>query len=182
MAIKIENRATVQVKELDAQVQAVLDCVPVEHLRGFGRIDVVDRIVEPRLDPKLVENLPVLYRPKVPGMASASGEIALAILFPPDQSFFKRLASRAQQKAILTQSVLSIVAQHYLLTLKSGKKKGPGVERAVRDYVQKYFNVWRDRQTGIRAKLFRPLIPYLERWQKSARKYAADQARKKAAG
>jgi hypothetical protein len=83
---------------------------------------------------------------------------------------------------MLAQAVLSLAAQHYIVTVSSRKKKGGGVERAAREYVERYFAVWRDRQGGFRAKLFRPLIPYLERWQKSARKYAAEQARKKAAG
>jgi hypothetical protein len=182
MAIKVENHATIAVKALDEQVQKVVDCVPVEHLRGLSRIVFVDRISDPRLDPKLTEKLPVLYPPRAPGAPSAFGEIALAILQPPDASLFRRLAARMQSRAIVAQAVLSLVAQHYLVTVSSRKKKGPGVERAAREYIERYFKVWRDRQAGLRARLFRPLIPYLERWQKSARKYYAEQARKKAAG
>lgn len=182
MAIKVENQASVQVpvKNLDDQVQGVVDCVPVEHLRGLGRIVFVDRISDPRLDKSLTESLPVLYRPRLPGQASASGEIAVAILFPPDASWFKRWMARNQAKAMIAQAVLSLAAQHYLVTLSSRKKKGGGIERAAREYIEKYFKIWRERQSGLRAKLFKPLVPYLERWQKSARKYQAEQARKKA--
>ena len=184
MAIKVENRATVTapVKNLDELIQRALECVPVEHLRGLGRVVLVDRIEDPRLDPSLTANLPVLYRPRMPGQASASGEIALAVVFPPDASLFKRLMARSQARALVAQLALSLAAQHYLVTLSSRKKKGGGIERAAREYVEKYFAVWRDRQGGLRARLFKPLIPYLERWQKSARKYQAEQARKKAAG
>jgi hypothetical protein len=182
MAIKVENLSTIAVKNLDEQVQRVVECVPVEHMRGLARVVFVDRIADPRLDAKLTAQLPVLYHPRMPGTPSAFGEIALAILFPPDASAFKRLLARAQSRAMLAQAVLSLAAQHYIVTVSSRKKKGGGVERAAREYVERYFAVWRDRQGGFRAKLFRPLIPYLERWQKSARKYAAEQARKKAAG
>jgi hypothetical protein len=183
MAIKVENQASVlaPVKNLDEQIQRALECVPVEHLRGLGRVVLVDRIEDPRLDPSLTANLPVLYRPRMPGQASAAGEIALAIVFPPDANWFKKLVTRGQARALVAQLALSIAAQHYLVTLSSRKKKGGGIERAAREYVEKYFAVWRERQGGLRAKLFKPLIPYLERWQKSARKYQAEQARKKAA-
>jgi hypothetical protein len=181
MAIKVENHATVSVKQLEEHVQRVVECVPIEHLRGFSRVVFVDRIDDPRLDKSLTETLPLLYHPKLPGTTSAFGEIALASLKQRDASFLKRLAARAQMRAQITQCVLALLAQHYLITVSSRKKKGGGMERAAREYVEKYAKVWRDRQGGFRAKLFRPLIPYLERWQKSARKYYAEQARKKAA-
>jgi hypothetical protein len=184
MAIKVENAATVQapVKNVEELIQRAFECVPVEHLRGFSKVVLVDRIEDPRLDAALTANLPVLYRPRMPGQTSASGEIAVAVAFPPDANLLKRLLARGQARALVAQFALSLAAQHYLVTLSSRKKKGGGVERAAREYVEKYFAVWRERQGGLRAKLFKPLIPYLERWQKSARKYQAEQARKKAAG
>lgn len=181
MAIKVENSATIPVKALDEQVQRVIECVPVEHLRGFSRIVFVDKISDPRLAKDLTEKLPALYHPRVPGSPSAFGEIALAILQPTNVSLIKKLAAKAQLKALIAQTVLTLLAQHYLVTVSSRKKKGPGIEKAAREYVEKYFKIWRDSQGGLRAKLFRPLVPYLEKWQKTARKYAADQARKKAA-
>jgi hypothetical protein len=183
MAMKIENRSTIPVPHLDAQIQEAADAVPVEHWRGFTRIVLVDRIENARLPSAQTEKLPVLYHPRMPGMASAFGEIALGVLLPSDLPWYKRRLARAQLRAMLAQSVISLAAQHYLVTLQSRmKKKGPGLERALREYVEKYFTVWRDNQTGWRARLFRPLVPYLERWQKSAKKYAAEQARQKAAG
>ena len=44
MAIKVENHATIAVKKLDEEVQRVVECVPVEHLRGLARVVFVDRI------------------------------------------------------------------------------------------------------------------------------------------
>lgn len=183
MAIKVENRSSIPVADIEGQIAAAFDCVPVEHLRGFGRVLVVDRVEDPRLPKAQAEGLPVLYHPRMPGSASAFGEIALAVLLPADAPWWKRRMARAQLRAMIAQSVISLAAQHYIITLQTRmKKKGPGVERALREYVERYFVVWRDRQTGLRARLFRPLVPYLERWQKSARRYQAEQARKKAAG
>jgi hypothetical protein len=181
MTIKVENRATVRVKELEAQVQRVVECVPIEHLRGFSRVVFVDRIEDPRLEKSLTDTLPLLYHPRMPGTTSAFGEIALAILEQRDAAWIRRLAARAQMRVQIAQCVLALLAQHYMVTVSSRKKNGGGIERAAREYVEKYFTVWRDRQGGLRAKLFRPLVPYLERWQKSARKHYAEQARKKAA-
>jgi hypothetical protein len=171
MPVRIEYQSTVRVADLEAQIEKALDCVPVEHLRGFGRVRVVDRIDDPRLPKAQTEQLPILYHPRIPGTPSAFGEIALAVVFPTE-SFINR-------KPIIAQYVLTLVAQHYLFTLTSRKKRGGEIERAARDYVQKYFNVWRERQGGLRARLFRPLVPYIEKWQKSIRR--AD-ARRKAAG
>lgn len=181
MAIKVEHQSSIEVKDLEAHVQAAIECVPVEHLRGFSKIRFVDRIEDSRLPQDLLKGLPALYRPKQPGAASAFGDIALLVLQPQNLNWIKRLAAKAQLKALITQSVMSLVAQHYLVTVSSKKKKGPEIERAVREYVERYFKVWRDRQSGWRARLFRPLVPYLEKWQKSARKYQLEQARKKAA-
>ena len=79
MAIKVEHHASVAIKNLDDQVQRVVECVPVEHLRGLGRVVFVDRIEDQRIDAKLAATLPVLYHPRMPGTPSAFGEIALAI-------------------------------------------------------------------------------------------------------
>ena len=181
MPIKVENRSTVAVKDLEQQINEAFDILPAEHRRGFGRIVVVDRIEDSRLTKEQTENLPLLYRPKMPGLATAFGEIAMGVLRPSEGSFLKRIAAKSQGKALVAQSVISLVAQHYYFTLSSRKKKGPEIERAVREYVEKYFKVWRDRQGGLRAKIFKPLVPYLERWQKSARKYQIEQAHKKRA-
>jgi hypothetical protein len=178
MPVRIENQSTIRVADLEAQIEKALDCVPVEHLRGFGRVRIIDRIDDPRLPKAQTEQLPILYHPRIPGTPAAFGEIALAVVFP-SESFIKRLIRKANRKPIIAELVLTLVAQHYLFTLTSRKKRGGEIERAARDYVQKYFKIWRERQGGVRARIFRPLVPYIEKWQKSLRR--AD-ARRKAAG
>lgn len=180
MPIKVENRSSMAVKDLEVQIQNAVDCLPAEHLRGFGRILVVDTIRDPRLAVEQTQNLPALYHPRIPGTPAAFGEIALTVLLPK-ATFFKRMAARAQFRASLAVAVFSLAAQHYLVTISSRKKKGGGIERVAREYVDRYFKIWRDRQGGVRARLFRPLIPYLERWQKSVRRRYAEEARKRAA-
>jgi hypoxanthine phosphoribosyltransferase len=180
MPMKVENRASVTVKDLEAQIQNAVECLPAEHLRGFNRILVVDTIRDSRLTIEQTQNLPALYHPRMPGTPAAYGEIALAILLPKT-TFLKRVAARAQFRASLAVAVFSLAAQHYLITISSRKKKGGGIERVAREYVDRYFKIWRDRQGGLRARLFRPLIPYLERWQKSVRRRYAEEARKRAA-
>jgi hypothetical protein len=178
MPVKIENQSTIRVADIETQIEKALECVPVEHLRGFGRVRILDRIDDPRLPKAQTEQLPILYHPRIPGTPSAFGEIALAVVFPTE-SVLKRIVRRANRKPIIAELALTLVAQHYLFTLTSRKKRGGEIERAARDYVQKYFKIWRERQGGLRARLFRPLVPLVERWQKSLRRA---ESRRKAAG
>lgn len=177
MPIKVENRSSIAVKNLEEQIERVFACVPVEHVRGFGRVVVVDKIEDPRLPVEQTEKLPVLYRPKSPGQSTASGELALGVLFPADANFFKKFLAKAQLKQVIAQLVLTLVAQHYLITIASKRKRGGEIERAARDYVEKYFRVWRDQNAGRRARLFKPFVPYLEKLQRSVRKAEAERRR-----
>ncbi len=122
MAIKVENTATIPVKALEEQVQRAVSCVPVEHLRGFSRVVFVDKITDPRVAKDLADKLPALYHPRVPGTPSAYGEIALAILLPSNVSWLKKLAAKAQTKALIAQTVLTLLAQHYLVTVSSRRR------------------------------------------------------------
>src|SRR4029079_555087 len=133
MPIKVEDRSSIKIPKIEEQINLVIDCVPVEHLRGFTRIVLVDTIEDAPLPREQTEKLPALYRPKTPGMSSAFGEIAVSILVPKANPL-KRLGARAQLRAIVAQRVLTLVAQHYLITLKSGKKRGGEIERAAREY------------------------------------------------
>jgi hypothetical protein len=182
MPIKVDNRSSKTLKTVEEQVQQVVDCIPVEHLRGFSKIVLVDRIDSPFLEKEQLAGLPALYHPRVPGSPQAFGEIALDVILPT-KPLHKKFIARAQLKAVIAQLVLSLVAQHYYLTVSSQKKKAATAERAVQSYVEKYFTVWRGKQTGWRVRLFKPLMPYLERWQKSlARRYKQEQKKKAAAG
>jgi hypothetical protein len=74
--------------------------------------------------------------------------------------------------------IFSLVAQHYHLTLRHSVKRG-AVEPAVRAYVEKQLKAWNEDQHKIRAKIFKPLQPTLERWSKSLAKRAAAEKKKK---
>ena len=180
MPIKIENRSSSQTTDFEQYINAAAECVPTEHLRGLARIVIVDRIDDPRLPKDQAASLPALYFPKVPGSPTAYGEIALAVLLP-DTSFFKRFVAKSQLKANVVQCTLLIIGQHHFITMSGRRKGATGAERVVRDYVERYFKIWRDRQQGLRARLAKPLLPYLERWQKAAQKRYAEEARRKRA-
>jgi hypothetical protein len=98
----------------------------------------------------------------------------------PRKKFPKNLLTRLTLKATMAQVVISLVAQHYCLTLKKGIKKNQ-FEVACRQYVEKHFETWREREGGLRAKLLKPFKPYLDRFAKKlARKYRQEMERKAA--
>jgi hypothetical protein len=73
--------------------------------------------------------------------------------------------------------VFSLVAQHYHLTLKHSVKRTQ-LEQAVRTYTEKQLRKWQDGQKTIRAKIFKPIQPYLERWGKKLQKRAAQEKKR----
>lgn len=149
-------------------IQSALDAVPKEHLRGLNRVVIVDRISpDPRLPISPGTELPGLYHPRI-GNEKPWFEIARQALLP-SQTFFKRVAGRLNYKTNLVGLLLSLQAQHYYLTLSHGIKKHQ-YEGAIRNYVEKYFEIWRNQQGGLRMKLFKPLRPYLEKWARTLRK------------
>jgi hypothetical protein len=180
MSVKIENRASIRPPGNTEQiVHSILDSVPREHLRGLGKIVLVDTIVpDNRIQMPSGTELPGLYHPKF-GSASPWCEIALGALLPRT-GFFKRLAARLNFKANLAGVLLSLQAQHYCLTIAHGIRKGQ-LEGAVRSYTEKYYESWRESQGGIRARLFRPFRPWLDRWARSLRK-RYEQEKKKQTG
>ena len=121
MNVKIEVHSDKAIKDLDRKVEKVLEVVPQEHLRGLSKIVVVDTINEPRLSATQRATLPALYHPKMAGQ-SAWAEISLSVLAPKEK-FPKRLLTRLALKSNLAQVVLSLIAQHYQLTLSKGLKK-----------------------------------------------------------
>jgi hypothetical protein len=177
MAIKVENKASLKLpKNTEAVIQSVFDTVPVEHLRGLNRIVLVDRIApDPRI-PQNMSDLPGLYHPRV-GTSQPWCEVALGVLLQ-SEGFFKRLAARLNYKPNLAYLIFSLQAQHYYLTLSHGIKKHQ-YESAIKAYIEKHHEVWREKQAGWRAKLFKPLRPYLDKWAKKLQKrYAEEQKRK----
>lgn len=169
MAIKIENQATITPpRQTEQIIQGAFEVIPREHLRGLQRVVLVDQIrPDVRVNIPGVDQLPGLYHPRL-GPVQPWCEIALGVLLPRDK-FFKRIASRLNYRANLVGLVLSLQAQHYHLTYSHGIKKRQ-YEGAIRAYVEKYHEAWRERHGGWRARLFKPLRPVLDRWARSLRK------------
>jgi hypothetical protein len=179
MAIKIENQASLRLpKHTERVIHSALETVPVEHLRGLSRVVLVDQILPDSRLPVAVKDLPGLYHPRL-GSDQPWLEVALASLLPAD-GFFKRLAARLNYRANLAGVIFSLQAQHYHLTLSHGIKKHQ-YEGAIRAYMEKYHELWRNRQGGWRARIFKPLRPYLDKWARKLRtRYEAEHKRRKA--
>lgn len=176
MNVKIEVTSSSSLKNLGIKIEKVLDVVPAEHLRGFSKIVVVDSITEPRLSATQRATLPALYHPRMAGQ-SAWAEVSLSVISPKEK-FPKRLLTRLALNSNLAQVVLSLVAQHYQLTLSKGVKKGL-LEPAIKSYVERHFERWREREGGLRVKLLKPFKPQLDKLAKRlARKYKAELAKK----
>ena len=175
MLVKVENKSGIKLpKKTEETIQNVLGAVPREHLRGLGRVVLVDRIIpDSRVQLPTATELPGLYHPKQGG-SQPWFEIALNSLLLPSEGFFKRLAARLNFKASLAYLTLSLQAQHYHFTLSHGLKKHQ-YEGAIRSYVEKHLVTWRESQGGWRMKLFKPLQPFLEKWsRKLKKKYDAE--------
>lgn len=176
MNVRIEVLSSQSIKGLDKKVEKVLEVVPQEHLRGFSKIVVVDTITEPRLSATQRATLPGLYHPKMAGQ-SAWAEISLSVLAPKEK-FPKRLLTKLALNSNLAQVVLSLIAQHYQLTLSKGIKKNL-LEPAIKSYVERHFDRWREKQGGLRVRLLKPFKPQLDRFaRKLAKKYKSELAKK----
>lgn len=181
--LKIENQSTIDMpKGADEHIQKVLDFLPIEHIRGLERVKLVDFIDDPRLknmDVPMKGDLPGLYHPKA-GNQNAWMEIAMGALLQPTEGFAKRWMAKTSFKANLAGLLFSLVGQHHYLTLRHSVKK-QNLEPQIRQYAEKNLKVWSELQNknSIRAKLFKPFRPMLERWAKWLNKKAAA-AQKKA--
>jgi hypothetical protein len=176
MNVKIEIASTNGTKDLNRNVERVLEVVPQEHLRGLSKIVLVDTIMEPRLSAAQRSTLPALYHPKMGGQ-SAWAEVSMSVLAPKEK-FPKRLLTKLALKSNLAQVVLSLVAQHYQLTLSKGVKKTL-LEPAIKSYVERHFEKWRERQGGLRVRLLKPFKPQLDKLAKRlAKRYKAELAKK----
>lgn len=170
MNVKIEVTSPNPPKRLRENAAKVLNSVPAEHLRGFDKIVFVDVVTEPRLSPAQRITLPGLYHPKMSGQPAAWAEVAMSVV-APKKKFPQGILNRLALKSNLAQVVLSLVAQHYHLTLAKAVKKTQ-LETACRVYVEKHFEKWREAEGGLRVRLLKPFKPYLDRVAKKlARKY-----------
>ena len=178
MAIRIENQYEGMLpKGSVQQIEDALDSLPREHTRGLERVRLVPFISDPRVKGSFqASELPGLYHPRQ-GPKGAWLELAINVLLPADKPFHKRIVPRLSFKSNLVALVFSLVGQHYHLTLRHSLKKTQ-LEPAVRMYTEKQLRLWNEKKHSLRARLFKPLQPTLERWAKGLQKRAAAEKKK----
>jgi hypothetical protein len=175
--IRIENAASFPIpKDYETTINKVLDHLPVEQYRGVERIKLVDYINDPRLknlDTPIKGDLPGLYHPRVQNQAPWF-ELSMGALLQPTEGFMKKFMAKSGFKGNLAGLLFSLVGQHYYLTLRHSVKK-TGLEPQIRRYAEQNLKAWSERQAegSLRAKLFKPFRPALERWAKWLNKKAA---------
>jgi len=176
--VRIENTASFPLpKDYEAHINKVLDFLPLEQTRGVERIKLVDYINDPRLknmDVPLKGDLPGLYHPRVQHSAPWF-ELSMGALLQPTEGFVKKFMAKSSFKGNMAGLLFSLVGQHYYLTLRHSVKK-TGLEPQIRQYAEKNLKAWSEKQAegSIRAKIFKPFRPILERWAKWLNKKAAD--------
>ena len=180
--LKIENQSTIALpKDTEENIRKIFAHLPTEHQRGLERIRLVDFINNPQLKNSPVPikgDLPGLYHPKIQNK-NAWLEISVGALLQPTENFGKRWMAKTSFKSNLAGLIFSLVGQHYYLTLRHSVKRG-NLEPQIRQYAQKNLKDWSEKQTANsrRAKLFKPLRPYMERWAKWLNKKASDAQKK----
>lgn len=178
MPIKIENTAGIKLPaKTEQRIQAIIDSLPREHLRGIDRLRLVDKISDPRLKLKTqASTLPGIYQPRQ-GSQPARLEIAMGVLLASSEPLLKRFMPRLSFKGNLAAVIFSLVGQHYYMTLRHSIKMSQ-VESAVRAYTEKQLRHWHETQHSTRSKLFKPFQPTLERWGRALQKRAAAERKK----
>ncbi len=180
--LRIENTATIDLpKGAEEHINKVLNYVPIEHMRGLEKIKIVDFINDPRLknlDVSIKGDLPGLYHPRVQNQ-NAWMEVSAGALLQPTEGFAKRWMAKSSFKANMAGLIFSLIGQHYYLTLKHSVKK-QNLEPQIRQYAEKNLRSWSEEQNkdSIRAKIFKPIRPLVERWAKWLNKKAAQQQKK----
>lgn len=180
--IRIENKASFTLpKGTEENINKVLDFLPVEQIRGVEKIKLVDYINDPRLknvDAPIKGDLPGLYHPRQ-GNQAPWMEMSMGALLQPTETFIKKFMAKSSFKGNLAGLIFSLVGQHYYLTLRHSVKKG-GLEPQIRQFAEKNLKAWGEKQNqgSLRAKIFKPFRPALERWAKWLNKKAADAKKK----
>lgn len=180
--LKIENQSGIDLpKGAEENIRKMMAFLPTEHQRGLERIRLVDFIKTPpmKTDAPLKGDLPGLYHPKMQNKG-AWLEVSMGALLQPTEKFSKRWMAKSAFKSNLAGLIFSLVGQHYYLTLRHSVKK-TNLEPQIRQYAQKNLKDWSEKESAHskRAKFFKPLRPYMERWAKWLNKRAAE-AQKKA--
>jgi hypothetical protein len=124
---------------------------------------LVNSISDPRIKTS-TQQLPGLYHPRQ-GAQAAWLEIAIGVLLPAAQPFYKSFF-QSSLKGNLAAIIFSLVGQHYYLTLRHSVKRNQ-IEAAVRSYTERQLKAWSEQQQSLRARLFKPLQPTLEKWSRS---------------
>jgi hypothetical protein len=99
----------------------------------------------------------------------------MGVLLQPTEGYTKRFMAKSGFKGNLAGLIFSLVGQHYYLTLRHSVKKG-SLEPQIRQFAEKNLKAWSEKQAegSLRAKLFKPFRPALERWAKWLNKKAAE--------
>jgi hypothetical protein len=182
MALKIENQSSIQLpKGTEETIDKVIKSIPSEHLRGLEKVRLVDFIKHPQMKnagTPIKGDLPGLYHPRA-GNKGAWLEVSAGALLRPTESFANRWMAKSGFKGNIAGLLFSLVGQHYYLTLRHSIKK-TNLEPQIRQYAEKNLKAWSEKQAAgsRRAKLFKPLRPYMERWAKWLNKKAANAQKK----
>jgi hypothetical protein len=175
--LKIDNQSTLDLPtNALEQIQKALDFLPIEHLRGLEKVKIVDFINDPRLkniDMPMKGDLPGLYHPKQ-GNQNAYLEMSMGALLQPTEGFAKRWMAKTSFKSNVAGLIFSLVGQHHYFTLKHSVKK-QNLEPQIRQYAEKNLRAWSEQQNknSVRAKIFKPFQPMLERSARWLNKKAA---------
>ena len=149
MAIRIENQYEGNLPKGSVEtVEDAFNSLPREHTRGIERIRLVPYISDPRIKGSFrATELPGLYHPRQ-GPKGPWLEVAINVLLPADKPFHKRIVPRLSFKSNLVALVISLVGQHYHLTLRHSLKKTQ-LEPAIRSYTEKQLKLWNERKEKI---------------------------------
>ena len=169
--MKIENLYSGRLPKYTlAEIEKIFLALPTEHLRGIGKLRLVDKITEPKLR-MLANTLPSLYHPRQ-GTSQAWIEISLDALLPKSEPILKRVSSRMTFKNNLAAVITSLVGQHYHLTFKHSIKRTQ-LEASVRVYTETHLRKISANNPSLRSRLLKPLQPSLERWIRNLQKRVA---------
>jgi hypothetical protein len=162
--MKVENLSTYKTKiNFEELVATVIDALPKNHTSGISKVVFVDRIKDKAIAPDMREKLPILYHPKTPG-TMAWLEVALGPMLEAE-GFWRKFAAKRGLRTNLMQSLVALIGQHYHLNFSHGMKKNQ-FEPAIRSYLEKGLKSIQEKDTSFRARLMKPVIPYLERFGK----------------
>jgi len=101
--------------------------------------------------------------------------MSMGALLQPTESFMKKFMAKSAFKGNLAGLLFSLVGQHYYLTQKHSVKR-TALEPQIRQYAEKNLKAWSEKQNrnSVRAKIFKPFRPLLEKWAKWLNKKAAE--------